>query len=128
MLDINPDTVCRLIDLAREFHAQEGVVIPEAPDSPADDWALQVLADHSGNSTLAEFKSIISDLEPDQQQQVVALLWIGRGDFSTEEWGTALEQAEYSWNEATGDYLIAHPQLADHLADGLEALGYSCEE
>jgi len=128
MLDINPDTVCRLIDLAREFHAQEGVVIPEAPDSPADDWALQVLADHAGDSTLGEFKATVSDLEPDQQQQIVALLWLGRGDFGTDEWDKALEQAAYSWNKATGDYLIAHPLLADYLTDGLESMGYSCEE
>lgn len=128
MLDLNPETVCRLIDMAREFHAREGVVIPEVPDSPSEDWALQVLADHAGDRTLEEFKTTVSDLEPDQQQQIVALMWIGRGDFGPDEWEAAREQAAYSWNSRTGDYLIAHPQLADHLADGLEALGYSCEE
>ena len=128
MLDVNPETVCQLIDLAREFHAQEEVVIPEEPDSSGGDWAMQVLANHSGDSTLSEFVSTVRDLEPDQQQQVVALMWIGRADFSADEWEAALEQAEYSWNERTGEYLIAHPQVADYLADGLAAFGYSCQE
>ena len=46
MLDVDPDTVCFLISKAREFHAKEEVVIPDVPDSPADDWGRQALADH----------------------------------------------------------------------------------
>ncbi|HEX7037268.1 MAG TPA: DUF3775 domain-containing protein [Pseudomonadales bacterium] len=127
MLDVNPDTVCRLIDLAREFHAQEAVVIPEEPGSPADDWTGNVLAAHADDATLEEFRSIIADLEPDQQQQVVALLWIGRGDFGLDEWDEALAQAADAWNERTADYLISHPMLADYLAEGLELHGYECD-
>ncbi|WP_275096564.1 DUF3775 domain-containing protein [Sedimenticola hydrogenitrophicus] len=125
-LDINQDTVCFLSEKARLFHCKEEVVIPEVPDSPSDDWALQVLADHSGDTTFQEFKATIEDLEPDQQQAVVALMWVGRGDFSVEEWPAALEEAADSWNEYTAEYLIAHPLLADYLEEGLAAFGYSC--
>jgi hypothetical protein len=125
-LDINRDTVCFLSENARLFHCKEEVVIPEVPDSPSDDWALQVLADHSGDTTFQEFKATIEDLEPDQQQAVVALMWVGRGDFSVEEWPAALEEAADSWNEYTAEYLIAHPLLADYLEEGLAAFGYSC--
>lgn len=127
MLDVNPETVCRLMALAREFHAQEAVVIPDEPGSPGDDWVVQVLAGHASDATLQEFKSIVSDLEPDQQQQVVALLWLGRGDYELEEWQDALDYAADAWNEATADYLVAHPMLADYLAEGLDLHGYSCE-
>lgn len=127
MLDVNPETVCRLIELARIFHAQEDVVIPEEPEEPDPDYPVQILASHAGDSTLEEFRSIVADLEPDQQQQVVALLWVGRGDFSLEEWPEALEEAAENWNENTADYLVAHPLLSDHLADALDQHGYSCE-
>lgn len=127
MLDVNPDTVCRLIELARVFHAQEEVVIPEEPEDLSGDYPAQILASHSGDSTLAEFRNIISDLEPDQQQQIVALLWLGRGDFSLEEWSEALDEAADNWNEATADYLVAHPMLPDYLSDGLDQHGYSCD-
>jgi hypothetical protein len=126
MLDINPETVCRLAELARVFHAQEEVVIPEEPDDPSGDWPTQILAGHAGDSFLEEFRGIVTDLEPDQQQQVVALLWLGRGDFSLEEWPDAVQQATDNWNENTADYLIAHPLLPDYLSDGLEQHGYGC--
>lgn len=126
MLDVNPETVCRLATLAREFHAQEAVVIPDDPVTPNDDWPLQVLAGHASDSTLEEFRAIVEDLDPDQQQQVVALLWLGRGDYGLEEWDDALAYAADAWNTATADYLIAHPMLPDHLEDGLELHGYRC--
>jgi len=125
-LEINPETVCFLSDRARLFHCKEEVVIPDVPDSPSEDWGRQALANHAGDSTFQEFKSTIQDLEPDQQQTVVALMWVGRGDFSPDEWQEALDEAAGSWNEATAEYLIAHPLLADYLEEGLAAFGYSC--
>jgi Protein of unknown function (DUF3775) len=127
MLNINPETVCFLISRARIFHSQEDVVLPDVPDSPTEDWALQTLADHGGDAVFQEFKATVDDLEPDQQQEVVALMWIGREEFSAREWAMALAEARSEWNEYTAEYLIAHPQLADYLLDGLDALGYSCE-
>lgn len=127
MLDVNPDTVCRLIELARVFHAQEEVVIPEEPDNPGGDWPTQILAGHSNDSMLDEFRNIVADLEPDQQQQIVALLWLGRGDFTLEEWTEAVDEATDNWNERTADYLIAHPLLPDHLTEGLDQHGYGCD-
>jgi hypothetical protein len=127
MLDINPETVCLLIDKAHQFHAKEQVVIPEVPMSPTDDWALQVLADHGDDMTLQDAKVNIDDLEPDQQVQLVALMWLGRGDYEVEEWDDAISDAKDVWNENTAEYLFAHPYLADHLREGLDLLGYSCD-
>lgn len=128
MLSIGSDTVCRLIELAREFHAQEGVSIPEDSANPSGDWAVQMLASHANDASLQEFKAIIEDLEPDQQLEVVALLWLGREDYSKREWRDALEQAADSWNPETAEYLIAHPLLADYLEKGLDLFGYRCNE
>ena len=127
MLNVNPDTVCFLILKARVFHSQEEVVLPDETDSPADDWARQALADHAGDTVFQEFKATIDDLEPDQQQALVALMWIGRDEFSADEWAEALLEARRNWGENTAEYLIAHPQLADYLLEGLNLLGYSCE-
>ncbi len=127
MLDINPDTVCQLILLAREFHAQEQVVIPEEPGNPSGDWALQMLASHSDDSTLLQFQTIVNDLEPDQQLQLIALLWLGRNDVELDEWSWALAQAEDSGIKDTADYLICHPLLADYWQAALEIHGYACD-
>lgn len=128
MLEINSETVCRLIILAKEFHAQEEVVIPEEPGSPSGDWARQVLASHSDDSTFREFKSIVRDLEPDQQHQLVALMWLGRGDYALDEWDDAMEYAADNTSPMTAEYLIAHPMVADYLTEGLAAFDLDCNE
>jgi hypothetical protein len=128
MLDVSTDIVRFIIEKAREFHGKEGVVIPEVADSPSDDWALQVLANHRGDFTYQELHSTINDLEPDQQVQLVALMWLGRGDFVEDEWADAVKQAGDAWNARTAEYLIATPMLADYLQEGLAMLGYSTDE
>ena len=126
MIDVNPDTVCFIIHKARAFHAKEQVSFPQAPTSPSDDWAQQALADHIGDFTYQELKTTINDLEPDQQVCLVALMWLGRGDFALEEWDDALAQALDAYNGRTAEYLIATPLVADYLEEGLSAHGYSC--
>lgn len=127
MLNVNPDTVCFLISKASVFHSKEDVVLPDMPESPSEDWALQALADHAEDTVFQEFKTTLEDLEPDQQQEVVALMWVGREEFAAAEWDAAVEEARAEWTENTAEYLIAHPQLAYYLREGLDALGYSCE-
>ncbi len=127
VIDINPETVCFLIEKAHEFHAQEQVTIPETSNSPADDWAMQALADHVHDPTYQEMVATIDDLEPDQQVCLVALMWLGRGDFSIDEWDDALAQAGDAHNARTASYLIATPLLADYLQEGLALHEYTCE-
>ena len=127
-LDVNPETVCQIIGLAKEFHAQEEVVIPEEALNPSEDWARQVLADHADDPTYQELKGMIKDLELDQQDNLVALMWVGRGDFTAAEWRTALDAASARRSSHTADYLIASPLVASYLEEGLSQLGYSCED
>ena len=128
MLEFNPETVCFLISKAKEFHAKEEVVIPDEPLSPSEDWGRQVLADHAGDLTHREFKAAVDDLEPDQQAVLVALMWLGRGDYSEDQWDAACSDAEAGWTPRTAEYLLATPLVADYLEEGLALLGYGCEE
>ena len=127
-MDINPDIVCFLISKAKEFHAKEEVVIPEEPMNSSDDWALQVLADHTEDLDFQEFSATIDDLEPDQQIELVALMWLGRGDYDVQQWEDARETARRRRTPRTAEYLITTPLLADYLEEGLNLLGYDCEE
>lgn len=127
MLNINPDIVCSIIGRAREFHAKEEVVIPNVGDDDAD-WAMQVLADHAGDPSFQELKTNIDDLEPDQQVTLVALMWLGRGDYTTEDWQEALLFARERWNHRTAEYLIGTPLVADYLEEGLSQFNLSCDE
>jgi hypothetical protein len=127
-LSVNPETIGYIALMAREFHTKEQVSIPEQPLSSTSDWDMQVLADHQDDPTYHELKSMIEDLEPDQQVQLVALMWLGRGTFSTEEWDDALQEAGDSWTKNSADYLIGTPLVANYLEEGLSQLGYSMED
>ncbi len=127
-VDVNPEIVGRLVSLAHAFHAREEVCIPDRPLSPSSDWATQILADHKDDSTYSEFVGLIDSLEPDQQIFVVALMWLGRGDFTVEEWDAAIQDASDNWHDNTADYLLAHPLLASDLEAGLDMLGYEPED
>ena len=128
LLSVNPETIGYIALMSREFHTKEQVSIPEQPLSPTSDWAMQVLADHQDDPTYNELKSMIEDLEPDQQVQLVALMWLGRGTFSIEEWEDALQEAGDSWTKNSADYLIGTPLVANYLEEGLSQLGYSMED
>lgn len=128
MIDVSTETVQRLVALAREIHTQDSSGPSEDAVNPTGDLAVQMIAGQPRDMCAGEFRCIIEDLEPDQQQQVVALMWLGRGDFSAEEWQEVTELAEQRWSEETADYLLAHPMLSEELTAGLEALGFETEE
>jgi hypothetical protein len=106
-LAVSPDKVCFLIARAREFHAKEDVVIPEEPMGSAEDWARQVLADHRDDPSYQELHELIDAMDVEEQVNLVALMWLGRGDFSTAEWSEALQEAGERLSAHTADYIIA---------------------
>jgi len=107
--NLNLETVRFIIDKAHEFQMLDADV--------ADD------SDGGSDPAYAELKATIDDLEPDQQISLVGLMWLGRGDYSAEEWQRALQDARDQWNPRTADYLIGTPLLADYLREGLDRLG-----
>ena len=125
---LNQETIQLLIGTAHEFHTREDVTFDEEPAVASDDWSQQVVANYGGDPYYRELKNAIDDLEPDQQVSLVALMWVGRGDFSAEEWDDALAQAEERWTEHTADYLIGTALLADYLGEGLSQLPSTDDE
>jgi hypothetical protein len=70
----------------------------------------------------------IKDLEPNQKATLVALMWLGRGDYTLDDWEATMEEATDNLTDHTGAYLMGHPLLADYLLEGLSQHGYSCDE
>ena len=122
MLDLNPETVQFIIDRAHDYQVG-GESSYSDKELTLDDVSEDDLAHKIDDPTFSELKTTIDDLEPDQQVSLVALMWLGRGDFSLEEWGNALQRAGESWNKRSAEYLIRTPLLADYLSEGLAQFG-----
>lgn len=129
MLKINLDTVLWIVNLTREFHAKEEVVFPDDSMEGNDgDWAMQVLADHGSDRTLQELRSGVQALDRELQAELLALKWLGRGDYSVDEWEDALQDAIDNWSPEIMDRLIATPLISEYLLEALDALGIEHEE
>jgi len=121
-LDLNPEFLRELILKLRALMAQEEMVSPDSGSNPTDDEGPATLQDDPDNLTRAEVVAAIDDLEPDKQAQVVALMWIGRGDMEPEEWAEAQELALERHEGGSSAYLLSHPHVADYLEEGVDRL------
>jgi hypothetical protein len=128
MIELNPENVRFIIQKAREFQVEDDTSAVESPDDLADLDALEDHEDGMDDSVSEdELVAVIEDLEPDQQMSLVALMWLGRGDYEIEEWQQALDDAREAWTAHTASYLIGTPQLADYLEEGLTLHGYDID-
>ena len=128
MLEISPDKVAHVIIKSREFDAK--VAIWDEPSSLSDteDLGDAILEDRSSDATRSEAAEFIATLNEDEQADLVALTWVGRGTYSAEEFKEAVEMARAERTNPTEEYLLGIPLLADYLEEGLEKMGYSVEE
>lgn len=127
-LQVPLEKVCFVIMKAREFDAKDEVTDPDSGSNPSDDMQAAVLEDHEDDPVLEELRSLIMSLSFDEQIDLVALMWLGREEHAAEDWHTVRTEAVEAHNSRTASYLCGSPLLADHLADGLSTLGYSCAD
>jgi hypothetical protein len=128
VLTISPEKVCFVIVKAKEFDVKDAVTEPDPGSNPSDDQEMAVLEDHEDDPAIEELTSLINALSEDEQIDLVALAWLGRGDYSAEDWPAVREEAARAHNENTAGYLLGMPLLGDFLEEGLSLLGRSCEE
>ena len=128
-LAISADKVAFIIEKAREFDVKEGASDQDSGSNPSDDDEIDVLEDTPSDPVAAELGGFIRALNEDEQVDLVALMWLGRGDGTIDEWDELRSRAveargEYRNARAeTARYLLGEPMLGDFLADGLDAFG-----
>ena len=128
MLKTPLEQLAYIIEKAREFDAETPPVDAGSGSNPTDDNDVAILEDTGDNPTRQELAAALDALDDDQRIEVLALMWLGRGDFDRDEWRDALAQAREIHNERETGYLIGTPLLADYLEEALDALGYSPED
>jgi Protein of unknown function (DUF3775) len=127
-LTISSESVCFIIVKAREFDAQDVVTDPDSGSNAADDKMASVLEAHSDDLTQKELVAFINALSDEEQADLVALLWLGRGDGTLEDWDDLRDEAQRQHNNRTAAYLLGEPLLSDHLEEGLSQFGLTCED
>ncbi len=94
-------------DQSRDSHHHDGLAEEEAEDL-----------------TERELRELINDLNVDEAAELIALAWIGRGDFEAAEWDDAVTEArDRGHGRRASKYLLGLPMLGDWLEEGLEIIG-----
>ena len=127
-LSISPEKLGYIIVKAREFDVKDVVTDPDSSSNVAADAMLSVLEDHSDDPVHDEFMAFIGALNEDEQIDLVALTWLGRGDDTIDAWEDLRAEGAWDHNKHTASYLLGMPNLPDHLEDGLAQFGISCED
>ncbi|RJG44320.1 MULTISPECIES: DUF3775 domain-containing protein [unclassified Mesorhizobium] len=130
-LTIGPDTVRLFIEKAnaisaaiKDDYADGNEHEVELDGDTRDNHHHDGLAEEKADNLMAEeLSELINDLNVDEAAELIALMWIGRGDYDASEWAEALAEARQRGNKRTAKYLLGMPMLGDWLEEGLEAVG-----
>jgi len=129
-LTLDPDTIRMFADRARAINAMEASDedekdvegdLEEAVNRPAHHQDT-LAEEEAGDLTREELTELIDDLNEDEAQELVAIVWIGRNDFEASDWELAREEARQRAVGPTSTYLLGMPLLADFIEAGLDAL------
>jgi len=126
MLDISPAKVAHIIVKAREYDAKIGAWDEEGGSNEAD--SDSILENFRSDPTRNEVAEFIVGLNIDEQVNLVALMWVGRGTFAPEDFAEAVSTARTERVNKTEDYLLGVPLLSDYLEEGLDKMGYAVED
>jgi hypothetical protein len=127
MLTIPLERLAYIIEKAREFDAEVPSDAEEGSNA-ADDDEREILLDTPDNPTAQELRAAIDGLNIDEREELLALVWLGRGDYDAENWSEALRQVRQTQTSTETAYLLGTPLLADYLEEGVSVLGLSLED
>jgi hypothetical protein len=131
-LRISTEKVCALIEAAREIAGKVSSTTGDRTTT-GDDSKLETIVDDSGQDIYEgddrrrQMVEFVAGLNVEEQTDLLALIWLGRGDYDIAEWGDALEEAEARIAARDPDYMIGDAALPQYLGDGLEAFGWACD-
>lgn len=127
-LSLRPDTAFFILLKAREFDAKVEGADPDEGSNPSDDRNIDVLDFQPDDAAEEELTGAIESLNEDERLDLIALAWIGRGDFTFEEWREAHRSAREVDPREVATYLRGMPSLSDYLEEALAQLGLEIED
>lgn len=127
-LAISAEKVAQILAKARQFDVEDVVTDPDPGSNASDVAMVSVLEDHTDDPVRTELTAIIRGLNQDEQIDLVALAWLGRGDGDLDIWDDIRAEASRAHNRRTAEYLLGMPLLGDYLEEALAQLGHCSEE
>lgn len=127
-LAVSPEAGFFILEKAREFDEKTPPINSPDGSNPSDDGGVEVLEAFRDDPAYVELVAAIRGLDEDSQVDLVALMWLGRGDFTLDEWDDCRRLARERRSTPTAQYIAGTPLASDYLEEGLALLGYRMDE
>lgn len=125
-LSISPEKVFFIVAKARQFDSK--VAGSDLVSDLDDDDTSHGLEDLGKDTDRSQLSGFIRGLNVDEQIDLVAMMWLGRGDGDLDGWRELRSEAARAHNNRTASYLIGTPMLADYLEEAMSQFGKSFED
>lgn len=114
-MKLTEDRLDEVLAQVRAVKAQVPPVDPDAASDGPDDDMREVLSKRAGSD--GALRDMLRGLGQRELEEMVALAWIGRGDYEPVQWEEALADVGRTVDLPLVDYLLAMPLLAEFVAD-----------
>ncbi len=121
-LPFDSDDIEQLVLRFNAVMAKEENDIPNLGGNATDDEVPATLQENKGDLSRDEITQEIESMNDEQQDALVALFWIGRGDSEPEEWEQTKALARQQHEGLVSRYLLGQPEAGEFLTEGLEKM------
>lgn len=138
MQELKPEHVAHIIFAARRLYADGDVRESmrdlddersgEAPDINDEDLDAIPHEEHEHDPVYQDAAAFINNLASDEQCELIALAWLGRGDGTEEDWDDLVNLATERRTSRTADYLLSMNMLGEYLEDGMDMFGHQISD
>ncbi|MAC89765.1 MULTISPECIES: DUF3775 domain-containing protein [Maricaulis] len=122
VMNIAEKMVRSLIDRARAYDSKEQIDDFERDADSGETDAVESLLTGDRDPIRTEIEDWLGSLDEEAQAELVALYWIGRGDYDGPDFRRAVREARSRRSGPTEDYLLGAPMLGDYLELGLDSV------
>jgi len=126
-LNVSVDKLRDIVLRARAFDIEDFPDEADPGSEPDSDLDREERLDEGDDPTEMELRALIDELNDDEVVDVIALVWVGRGDFGVDELQDARELARERHQGKSSKYLMGIPTLAEYLSEGAAEAGYDLE-
>lgn len=121
-MEIAIEKVHELVEYLRFLDSKNGDGDNEGSEDESRSTSGRLLLDATEDGTEDQIRGVIDGLNVDEKADLVALVWIGRGDYGPSEWPAAIRRAHERSLRSTSRYLMGIPNVGDLLDEGLAAV------
>lgn len=121
-MDISVEKLLELIEYLRIMDAKEATADLARGDDAYEDGSSHSLEMNPDDGTQQQIRGVIDGLDVDEQADLVALIWLGRGDFEPAEWVVARRRAAETLPRSVSKFIMGIPDVGDLLEEGLEQM------